>query len=82
MTGGKLRDTSSVQWNFPICVVAVDGKHVSVVCPNNTGSTYYNYKGGFSTVLIVVVDGEYRLSGSPWKARERRQIPLLSAPLI
>ena len=31
-------------WQLPFCSGAVDGKHVTMDCPNNSGSTYYNYK--------------------------------------
>lgn len=46
--------------NFSHCLGAVDGKHIRVVKPNNTGSMYFNYKYYFSFVLLAVVDSEYR----------------------
>ncbi|KAK3786319.1 hypothetical protein RRG08_057696 [Elysia crispata] len=29
-------------WDFPHCVEAIDGKHVRVRCPANSGSMFYN----------------------------------------
>ena len=34
----------------------LDGKHVRVYPPVNSGSLYHNFKGGFSVVLMALVD--------------------------
>ena len=47
------------RWQFPNACGAMDGKHVTTTCPPDSGSTYYNYKHRFSTVLYVVVDANY-----------------------
>lgn len=45
--------------NFPHCIGAVDGKHIRVIKPTDSGSLYYNYKNYFSLVLLGVCDANY-----------------------
>ena len=46
-------------WNLPHVVDALDGKHMRIRSPNNTGTLFYNYKNCFSMVLLFVCDAKY-----------------------
>lgn len=55
----KVTDGFEELWNFPNCLGAIDGKHVVIQSPFNSGSGFYNYKNTFTVVLMAAVDSNY-----------------------
>jgi hypothetical protein len=48
------------KWDLPLCLGAMDGKHVRVMKPPNSGSTFFNYKNYFSVNMLGVCDADYK----------------------
>ena len=49
-----------MKWNYPCCLGAIDGKHIAVQQPADTGSEFLNYKHSFSVILFAMVDANYK----------------------
>jgi len=49
-----------LKWNFPNCVGSIDGKHIQLKCPSDSGSMYYNYKHYCYIVLQGLADARCR----------------------
>lgn len=49
------------KWQFPNCLGSVDGKHVRIVPPQDSGSFFWNYKGYNSLVLMAIANANYEI---------------------
>ncbi|XP_046864372.1 protein ALP1-like [Xenia sp. Carnegie-2017] len=65
-TPGKEEDCLKIvgdfesKWNYPCCIGAIDGKHISIQQPTASGSEFFNYKHYFSVILLALVDANYK----------------------
>ena len=55
----KISEKFKKRWNFPNGIGGVDGKHIVLQQPRNSGSHYRNYKGTYSIISLAMVGSEY-----------------------
>ena len=55
----QISETFLSRWNFPNCLGAIDGKHIQIRPPPDTGSEYFNYKKTFSIILVAIAGPDY-----------------------
>lgn len=44
------------RWQFPLCLGALDGKHIAFKPKKQSANLFYNYKGFTSIVLLALAD--------------------------
>ena len=47
-------------WQFPNCIGSIDRKHITIKCPNKTGSNHFCYLNKFSIVLMAIAGPDYK----------------------
>ena len=77
-SASKFRDL----WCFTNCLVAIDGKHVSIQCVINEDSLYFTYKGFHSTVLLALVDAEYKFMAVDTGSYGKIVMAMSSKPVV
>lgn len=55
----KIANDFGEKWQFCNCCGTIDGKHINIVKPSNSGPYYYNYKGRFSVILFPIANANY-----------------------
>jgi hypothetical protein len=50
----------NIRWNFPNCIGSINGNHIRIHCPPNSGNQHFNYKQYYSIVLQVVLDANIK----------------------
>lgn len=58
----NVADGFSQKWNMPLCIGAIDGKHIRIVRPPNGGSLFFNHKRYHSIILMASYDADYRFT--------------------
>ena len=48
------------KWNYPCCIGSLDGKHIAMQQPAESGTEFFNYKHFFSIILMALVDANYK----------------------
>ena len=56
----KVAEDFQTKWNYPCCIGAIDGRHVAIKQPPDSGSEFLNYKHFFSVLLFALVDANYK----------------------
>ena len=56
----KIADEFYSRTSFPNIIGAIDGKHIRMIQPEYSGSSYFNYEKFFSCVLMAWTDADYK----------------------